>query len=66
MKYRSKRKSLPQFPIVQGDIFKLLVLFDQQSKIKRYSLHNDINQKESTKSLWVKKPEVVNVWQFWL
>ncbi len=53
MKHQKTVKAcLSQLPRAQGDVFKGLVLFDQQSKTQRYSVFSDI--KRSRKSFHVR------------
>lgn len=38
------------FPRAEGDVFKLLLLSDQQSKFQRDSIHNNVNQRKAANS----------------
>lgn len=47
MSENNSKQGSSQFPKNQGDVIRLLVLFEQQSQTQRYSVNNDIIQIKS-------------------
>lgn len=50
---------------MHGDVFKLHILSEQQTKIQQYFIQNDIKQRKAT-DVTFKKLEPASFWHFWL
>lgn len=61
--YKMSEKSLSKVSTAHSDVFKLLLLYDQQPKTQRYSIYNDAKQRKQ-QILIFDKLEPANVQHF--